>query len=521
MLLSGCDNNTNASNNEEMPVYINKLLPTPNEGNYDSEGIIMYDYGQKIDLQYNPLFISNDAISFYNDYYGYPVEYRQNPEYIKFFYKYIDWLADNSTFQNGIGRLVPYNFDSDLGGKAPWYSAITQARVAKAFTLAYKESGDEKYLRYTHELLQPLFIDISKGGLLHSEENIYFFEEYINPPDHSLNGHMSVILNLFEVNEVLDDNEIKQWIERGTQSLITVLPLYEMYNDMAFADKSLQGGNFDNFVPSETFMRSYDQIHIYYFEQLYKWTGNEIFKDYFYKYYAMLAMKPIFKLNTNILSNTHNSAVMDLSSFFETPHDLYASFNNSRFDFNKYTAGNTGEDEAYFEIKMNEAKSIDVVKIQFRYPDYPRDFNLSGWSDGKWHTLFLEEDYEGFVDSTSLYIFNYQGHEKFEKIKFTASNFEGQQRLLLGHFSIKEKFTNSDIIETWSKYYSDTEIWRYIGNDVLKNCSNGTSSQNINECMINIFAQKLDNDIEDFWTISRPIIDSLSVGEISFEIPEK
>ena len=507
----------------ELPVYINKELPVINEGNYDSEGIIMYDYGIETGLQYNPLFIANDAISFYNDYHGCPSGYTPNSEYKRYFFKYVNWLIQNSEVRDDVGRILPYKFDSKLGGKAPWHSGITQARVAKVFSLAYEWTQEEKYLKYAEEVLSPVFIEIKDGGLLYSKDDIYFFEEYIHPPDHSLNGHMSVIKNLFEVNEILEDDKIEAWIDKGVSSLIKVLYLYEMPNQMAFADKSLEGGDFKKFKPSETLIRTYDRIHMHYFAHLYKRTGNNIFKEYFYKYYGMLSLKPIFKKNFNILSDDLNTEITESSLYFDSPNDLTTSFNNFRFDTNKYTAGKTlsqDEKEAFFVAELNNPKPIGEIAIQFRYSDYPQKFELQGFNEGKWHTIVSEKNYNKSSElnnAYNAYIYEYKGNEQFEKLRFSASDFVGQNRLLLGHFSIKEKISNKSLFDMWTNHL-DSNVLKFIGRETLNNCFQEAGEYNLNKLLIEEFASKMNEEVDDFWSITRPIIDSLNTGEVEFKL---
>lgn len=520
LILSSCRSQTNfqAAENEQTPIYVNKKLPIPGEENYDENGIVMYDYGIDIGMQYNPLFIANDAISFYNDYHGVPEGFSKNDLYQKYFYEYINWFIENSEIKEGVGRLLPYQFDSDLGGKAPWVSAITQARVAKAFVMAYRWSGDEIYLSYAQETIKPLFLEIDKGGLLFVDNDIdvIFFEEYINPPDHSLNGHMSVILNLLEVNEVLESEEVGNWIQRGVDGLKKVLPLYEMADEMAYASKSEVGGDFKNFSPSETYMRSYDQIHIYYFEQLYKWTGDEVFKQYFYRYYSMLSLKTMFKENINILSN-ENSIVSRSSTFFDEPHDLTTAINNYRYNINQYSAGEMlpeGE-SAFIEFELHEPKKINLIELQFRYPEYPKKFTIKGFTSGQWKTIINEANYSGLKNSTDVFKAVYKGDESFEKISFSASDFTNQNRLLLGHFTITEKISNEMILDIMKKNH-ENEIIKYVGMQTLEECVDKGDECHLSEYLISVISNKLYNDVDDFWSISRPIIDELAEREIEF-----
>ena len=181
--------------------YVNHALPIPNKLPYDKNGIKMHDYGGTVGYQYNTLFIANDAIDFYNDYVYIPNGYIPNSEYKDAFFEIISWLEKNNK-QTSDSIYFQYNYEV-RGAKSPWQSAITQARVGKAFFLAYKLSGEKKYLESVRLTLAPLFRLINEGGFIYNEDDIYFFEEYVYPkPDHVLNGHMSVLLDLSYINTV-------------------------------------------------------------------------------------------------------------------------------------------------------------------------------------------------------------------------------------------------------------------------------------------------------------------------------
>jgi len=235
----------------------------------------------------------------------------------------------------------------------------------------------------------------------------------------------------------------------------------------------------------------------------------------------MLCLKKIYKENANLLSNRENSVIIDSSNFFKEPHSLEASFNNYRFDYNIYTAGETlkAGEEAFFVIELIEPKPIAKIQIQFRYPNYPKNFKLQGFVDGAWKTILNVENCTDFSSSTDIYSFNYKGNEKFDKLKFVASNFNGQNRLLMGHFSIIEKFTDESLAKMWNKHLNE-DIVKFIGEKIITDYTYNRNKCNMNKYLITKLSRKIEHETKNFWKISRPIIDSLTNGEVVFNFQE-
>ena len=139
-----------------LPYHIETQLPTPGIGLYDSQGIQLHEYGGATGKQYNPLFIANDAIAYYTDYTSVPSGYSPNPAYRTAFMNIINWFLKNVDITES-GLIMPYKFATGRNAPIPWYSAITQARVAKVFLLAYKLTGDVVHLETAKKLIYPIF----------------------------------------------------------------------------------------------------------------------------------------------------------------------------------------------------------------------------------------------------------------------------------------------------------------------------------------------------------------------------
>lgn len=145
----------------------------------------------------------------------------------------IDWLANN-LHQNERGQWVwQYHFDStynDISIKAPWSSAFAQATGIQALVVAYKRTGDSRYIDLAKKAAQPLFTPLSSGGFLFATGADIWFEEIPEPvenPGHILNGHMRALLALADLHAATNDESIAAWLQRGTDTLYRWLPKFD------------------------------------------------------------------------------------------------------------------------------------------------------------------------------------------------------------------------------------------------------------------------------------------------------
>ncbi|MDR1995923.1 D-glucuronyl C5-epimerase family protein [Azonexus sp.] len=145
----------------------------------------------------------------------------------------VDWLEKNLR-QDSQGQWVwQYHFDStynDISIKAPWSSAFAQATGIQALVVAYKRTGDNRYIELARQAAQPLFTPLAAGGFLFEANGEIWFEEIPEPadnPGHILNGHMRVLLALADLYKATNDELIAEWLKRGTDTLYRWLPKFD------------------------------------------------------------------------------------------------------------------------------------------------------------------------------------------------------------------------------------------------------------------------------------------------------
>ena len=114
-------------------------------------------------------------------------------------------------------------------------------------TRAFKNSGDQKYLKAAIKALKPFRGYTHQGGLKARFLDKYdWFEEYpTNPNSFVLNGFMYALLGLYDLWQTLEEHKTvivnderpnilnnpiqdsKSLFEQGLNSLVSLLPLYD------------------------------------------------------------------------------------------------------------------------------------------------------------------------------------------------------------------------------------------------------------------------------------------------------
>ena len=112
-------------------------------------------------------------------------------------------------------------------------------------TRAFKNSGDQKYLKAAIKALKPFKGYTHQGGLKARFLDKYdWFEEYpTNPNSFVLNGFMYALLGLYDLWQTIEEysttvindennplnpiQDSKSLFEQGLKSLVSLLPLYD------------------------------------------------------------------------------------------------------------------------------------------------------------------------------------------------------------------------------------------------------------------------------------------------------
>jgi len=251
----------------------------------DENGIPVVDYGTKngvyIGPQRNPLTIATRALAYYDNYLQ-----SKSAQDKTFFLNCVNWL-DQAKIDKGGYWLWAYTFDLPaFNVKAPWYSAMTQARIMVAFQRAYELTGDKHYLDAADQALKSLEVDIQDGGVAVSgSTGGKWFEEVVGGDLKStplvLNGHIFVLFDLDDFYSHTGSIEARTLFNEGVLELKGHISQYDT-------------GHWTYYDRIGHLAYDYHYVHIDQMQRLFDITGDPLFKEYHDKWSAYFPFNPMW-----------------------------------------------------------------------------------------------------------------------------------------------------------------------------------------------------------------------------------
>lgn len=205
-------------NTKQSPTYLIDYTQKLRYSLQNSDGIIVLPYQQNIGNQINPEAAFQYTLGLHDQFIK-----TNETQYLKQFWHYIDYFVRHQT----IDGLWHYHFDW-YESKAPWFSALAQARGASVMLRAWLLSNETKYLDAAKLALATFNTPIAQGGCLHTfaQGNCPYFEEYPQSPTGVINGFMSTLMSIWELNYWVKEKWLNDLWQRGLSSLEIMLPFY-------------------------------------------------------------------------------------------------------------------------------------------------------------------------------------------------------------------------------------------------------------------------------------------------------
>ena len=176
-----------------------KVLASP----LDGRGVLLFDYGEPLGRQYNPLFIADFAMGL--------VPLWEDPKGRSILLANLDHLLENATRTPGGHLAFPYGFDFPaVGERAPWYSAMAQARVAQALMWGWRLTGEGRYLQGAKDAIlamtdagvsPPFAKPLAQGAWL---------KEFPGNPFNVLDGSLVALVGVREVWRGLPEGDLER-----------------------------------------------------------------------------------------------------------------------------------------------------------------------------------------------------------------------------------------------------------------------------------------------------------------------
>lgn len=149
-------------------------------------------------------------------------------------------------------------------------SAFSQAVNISALLFASCKTRDPIYLDIARKATLGLITPIDQGGLRSSDNGMTFFEELPAPnglSPHILNADILSVNVLFAMAEKTDDEQFKEFAEKGARTLLDVAPQYDAPKCIKYALKQIDACHPD-----------YDAYDSVLFDDLAQWTGDDRFE---------------------------------------------------------------------------------------------------------------------------------------------------------------------------------------------------------------------------------------------------
>ena len=171
-------------------------------------------------------------------------------------YSYWEYTVENPSHPGGLG--------------VPWVSAMAQGQGASVLVRAFRDTGDETYLRKAREAITPIFYDLSVGGVSVVRGSDYIFpQEYpSDPPSNILNGAVAAFWGVRDYAQVSGDPEARRISDIIVRTFAGALETYDtgywsLYCHWPYLAKP-----------------HYQRVHVSQLRALHRMTGDDLFLKY-------------------------------------------------------------------------------------------------------------------------------------------------------------------------------------------------------------------------------------------------
>ena len=149
---------------------------------------------------------------------------------------------------------------------------MSQSGAIRVLAIAHNLTGEEKYIQGARKALDVFYLEVDQGGVTYKDADGWWYEEYAQPgldiEPRVLNGHMAVLIDLYEYYNLTDDSSAKELFDLGLSDLKANL---DRYDTGSWSRYDLVGNNA---------VKKYHEFHISQLQALYNITGDALFKTY-------------------------------------------------------------------------------------------------------------------------------------------------------------------------------------------------------------------------------------------------
>lgn len=216
--------------------------------------------------QRNPLTIAAQGLIYYDQY------LLGNDSSKDLLINCADWLVDNAVTRNDT-LVWEYNYGWPTYNITPnFISGMSQSGAIRVLAIAHNLTGEDRYIQGAKRGLEVFYLEVDKGGVTYKDADGWWYEEYAQPgldiEPRVLNGHMAVLIDLYEYYNLTKDGSAKELFDLGLGDLKANL---DSYDTGSWSRYDLVGNNA---------VKKYHEFHISQLQALYNITGDALFKTY-------------------------------------------------------------------------------------------------------------------------------------------------------------------------------------------------------------------------------------------------
>lgn len=244
----------------------------------DAKGVVLASYGGTLGNQYNPVTISQAAITYYFAVANSSESAAQKAKDRAALMIQAEWLVSH---QDSAG-LWHYTFPWE-GQPVPWVSAMAEGLGISALIRANALGPDPRYVRAIERARATFDRTWSNGGVSTWQtlgtKKYLVYEEYMLPHSpHTLNGWMFAMAGLHEAWTYLKDDRAKLALDRADRGIAALRALLPYYDTGSWSTYNLK--RVDAKVNGSRAKLNYHQLHIRQLHWYAKITGDDFFERY-------------------------------------------------------------------------------------------------------------------------------------------------------------------------------------------------------------------------------------------------
>lgn len=179
---------------------------TQQNRDFNENGVIVFDYGGSLGVQYNPVTQSQYILAIA------PYASTNSDAYESMIVN-LDFLLSNAKTTAGGNLIYSYDFDLPINNEsAPWYSSMAQGQAASALLWGYRISNDTRYLEGAKKSIFALIEENSSVPFIKHKNGGIWFKEYPHYRYEVLDGSLATNAGIYDLYKSLNESDPDRYL---------------------------------------------------------------------------------------------------------------------------------------------------------------------------------------------------------------------------------------------------------------------------------------------------------------------